>query len=209
MSKIVAAAQLIKQLEKLTSRISEIIVRDLPPINDEQLNWRESNEKWSIAECLLHLNYVSEYYFPATLKAIDNNKSKKKSAIPTFQRGWLGHRIVGSVRLGTNNKINKPVQAPQKYNPQKHSSSKIDGHEIIKQFLEHQNSLLQMLQDSKRLNIQNIRVPIALGGLIRIQLGDMLKILVYHTERHVVQAQRILYHDAFPGNTCFDSMVFS
>jgi len=208
MSKIVAATQLIKQLEKLTARITEIVARDLPSLSDEQLNWKESDEKWSIAECLLHLNYVAESHFPATLKAIANKKSKKSSAITNFRRSWLGHRIVGGVRLGTNNQVNKPVEASQKYNPQNQSSSKIDGQEVLKQFFKHQNSLLQMLQDSKTLNIQKIRVPVAFGGLVRIQLGDVLKILVYHTERHVVQAQRILYHDHFPGNTSLDSMVF-
>ena len=207
MAKTVATKALLKQLEKLTKRLSEIVARDFPILSEEQLNWKERPERWSIAECFLHLNYVAAAYFPATLKAIAHAKSKHSTAIPNFQRGWLGRRIIGGVRIKLDNQIAKAVETSSKYDPSQQNASSINSQEMLKQFLAFQDSLLQMIQDSKSINLQKTRIPVAFLGLLRISLGDMLQILVYHTERHVVQAQRILYHDNFPGSSSFESLV--
>lgn len=198
MPKTVPTKELLFELTRLNQRLSEIIGRDFPNLSAEQLNWREEADKWSIAECLMHLNYVADYYFPSTLKAI--KKAKKSKAQEQFTRGWLGHRYVSKLRLNLDNKIKNKIESPSKYDPRSSSSSTLDGKKVIAEFLEKQEILQLMLEDSKTINIQKARVYAILWGLVSIQLGDMLKILIYHTERHTVQAQRILYHDYFPGN---------
>jgi hypothetical protein len=200
MPKTVQTKALLAELNRLNQRLSEIVARDFTNLNSDQLNWREQEDKWSIAECVMHLNYVADYYFPSTLKAIKTAKSKKSKAQETFTRGWLGHRYASKFRLTLDNQIKGKIESPSKYDPRSTSSSTLDGKKIIEEFLEKQQTIHLMLQDSTVINIQKIRIYAALWGLVSIQLGDMLKILIYHTERHTVQAQRILYHDHFPGN---------
>lgn len=200
MPKTVPTKELLRELNRLNARLSEIVARDFPNLSSDQLNWREQAEKWSIAECLMHLNYVADYYFPATDKAIKAAKAKKSKAQEKFTRGCLGHRYASKFRLSLDNQVKSKIESPLKYDPRSTSSSTLDGKKVIATFLEKQQTLQQMLQDAMSINIQKTRVYAALGGFVSIQLGDMLKILVYHTERHVVQAQRILYYDYFPGN---------
>ncbi|WMX12223.1 MULTISPECIES: DinB family protein [unclassified Aureispira] len=200
MPKTVQTITLLRELERLNQRLSEIVARDFANLSSEQLNWREHEEKWSIAECLLHLNYVADYYFPATLKAIKNSKSKKSKPQAKFTRGWLGHYYASKFRLNLDNQMKSKIESPSKYNPRSISSSQLEGKAIVQEFLANQDTLYSMLQDARLINLQKTRVYAAFLGLVSIQLGDMLKILVYHTERHIVQAQRILYHDYFPGN---------
>lgn len=200
MPKTVPTKELLFELHRLNQRLSEIIARDFPNLSAEQLNWREQSDKWSIAECLMHLNYVADYYYPSMLKAIKNAKARKSKPQEQFTRGWLGHRYVSKFRLNLDNQIKNKIESPSKYDPRSVSSSALNGEKVIADFLEKQQMLQVMLQDSMTINIQKTRVYAIFWGLISIQLGDMLKILVYHAERHTVQAQRILYHDYFPGN---------
>jgi hypothetical protein len=200
MPKTVPTKELLFELNRLNQRLSEIAARDFPNLSSEQLNWREQADKWSIAECLMHLNYVADYYFPAMFKAIKNAKARKSKAQELFTRGWLGHYYASKLRLTLDNQIKNKIDSPSKYDPRTVSASALDGQKIITEFLEKQQALHLMLQDSKAINIQKTRVYALFWGLASIQLGDMLKTLIYHTERHIVQAQRILYHDYFPGN---------
>jgi hypothetical protein len=200
MPKTVQTKELLADLNRLNKRLSEIIARDFPNLSSDQLNWRAQEDEWSIAECLMHLNYVADYYFPSTLNAIKNAKAKKSKPQEKFTRGWLGHRYASKFRLNLENQIKGRIESPSKYNPRSMSSSILDGKKIIADFLEKQQVIDKMLQDAQTINLQKTRVHAAFWGLVSIQLGDMLKVLVYHTERHSVQAQRILYHDYFPGN---------
>ncbi|MFT5647075.1 MAG: hypothetical protein ACI976_001764, partial [Aureispira sp.] len=200
MPKTVPTKELLFQLNRLNQRLSEIVARDFPNLSSDQLNWREHADKWSIAECLMHLNHVADYYLPATVKAIKNAKIKESSPKEQFTRGWLGHCYASKFRLNLDNQMKSNIESPSKYDPRSTSSSTVDGKKIIANFLERQQTLQLVLQDSRGVNIQKTRVYTSFGGLVSIQLGDMLKILIYHTERHTVQAQRILYHDDFPGN---------
>ena len=200
MPKTVPTKELLFELNRLNLRLSEIVARDFPNLSSDQLNWREQADEWSIAECLMHLNYVADYYFPATLKAIKNAKKRKSSPQEQFTRGWLGHYYASKFRLNWDNQMKGNIESPSKYDPKSTSSSTVDGKKIIADFLERQQTLQLALQDAKGINIQKTRVYTLFGGLVSIRLGDMLKILIYHTERHIVQAQRILYHDYFPGN---------
>jgi hypothetical protein len=200
MPKTVPTKELLFELNRLNQRLSEIVARDFSNLSSDQLNWREHADKWSIAECLMHLNYVADYYFPATLKAITTAKIKNSKPQDQFTRGWLGHRYASKFRLNLDNQIKSKIESPSKYDPRRTSPSTLDGKKIIADFLERQQTLQVVLEDALAINLQKTRVYAALWGLVSIQLGDMLKILIYHTERHTVQAQRILYHDYFPGN---------
>lgn len=206
MPKTVNTQQLIRQLERLNQRLSEIVARDFTILSNEKLNWKEQKDKWSIAECLMHLNYVADYYFPSTLKTIKAAKAKKSKPSPTFTRGSLGHYYVSKMRLGLDNQVKAKMEAPPKYNPQAITSSQLDGAAVIKDFLARQDQIQAMLLDAQTINIQRSRVYALFFGLLSVRLGDILKILVYHTERHIVQAQRILYHDYFPGNAPLDQL---
>lgn len=207
MPKTVATQVLLQDLERLNKRLSEIALRDFTPLTIEQLNWREAPQKWSILECVAHLNYVADFYFPPTLKALENAKRKGSSPQKKFTRGWLGHHYVSKMRLQLDNQIKKTIDAPQKYVPVLDVNDQLNKKEIFDNFVANQATLSRILAEAATINIEKTRVYAAVFGLVSIRLGDMLKILVYHDERHIVQAQRILYHDQFLGNSPLDTLL--
>jgi hypothetical protein len=207
MPKTVDSQALLRDLNRLNKRITEIALRDFTRLNSQQLNWREAPHKWSILECLAHLNYVADFYFPATQKAIKNAQQKGSKPQKTFTRGWLGHYYVSKLRLRANNQIKKHIDAPQKYVPSLDDKQALNRQEVFDRFVDNQQRLQQFLTQATAINIEKTRVYAGAFGLVSIRLGDMLKILVYHDERHLVQAQRVLYHDHFPGNLPLDRLL--
>lgn len=190
MASEIPTERLLLQLQKLTSRLSEIVARDFLPLSEEQLNWKEEAHEWSIGECLSHLNSISKTHLEEISKAI--SQSPYRSPNTYFEQNWLGKRLVARVRLNQNNQIKKPRQSPSQYAPVFHATN------IVQTFLDNQKQILQFLKSAQQIDIQKTKIPIAFGGLIKIPLGDVLQMIVYHHERHLVQAQRVRYTDGFP-----------
>lgn len=200
MPKTVATQALLQDLARLNKRLSEITLRDFTTLSTEQLHWREATHEWSIIECIAHLNYVADFYLPSTLKAIEHAKRKGFRPQENFTRGYLGHRLVSKVRLRSDNLPKKNIESSKKYNPSTTVNERLNAQKVFKDFATHQQTKAKILDISSQINLEKTRVYVLFFNLVSINLGDMLKMLIYHDERHIVQAQRILYHDHFEGN---------
>ena len=55
---------------------------------EEELNWKQNSETWSILECLEHLNLYAKFYLPEIENAIQNAKSKPQEE---FKSGFWGN----------------------------------------------------------------------------------------------------------------------
>ncbi|MFK7799573.1 MAG: DinB family protein [Aureispira sp.] len=207
MPKTVATQALLQDLKRLNQRLSEITLHDFTILDIEQLHWREATHKWSIIECVAHLNYVADFYLPPTLKAVEHAQRKASRPQENFTRGYWGHRLVSKVRLRSNNFPKKNIESSKKYTPTTSVNQQLDAQKIFEDFATHQQTKARILDIAPQINIEKTRVYALFFNLVSINLGDMLKMLIYHDERHVVQAQRILYHDHFQGNTSLDVLL--
>lgn len=206
MATSVVSGNLLSELERLTLRLSEIVQRDFKDLNSEQLNWRAAPTKWSILECLLHLNYFNRHYY-STLKA---RLARAQSTQPTpyFSSNWLGSYYLQKYQLPMDSHLKKLSESPRQYAPSENDHhSELNAQQVLDDFERYQQQLLQFVRDARLVNLQRTKVPAFWWGLIALSLGDMLQLLVYHNERHVVQAQRVLYHDHFPGNVPIDVLI--
>ena len=52
--------------------------------------------------------------------------------------------------------------------------------------------MLQLLSLAHDKNLNNIRIPISINKWIKIKLGDTFRFVIYHNERHIQQAKRVL-----------------
>ncbi len=197
MSQNIPAHQLIIQLEKLSTRLSEIVKRDFYPMPKEQLVWKTDSNVWSIAECIEHLNLVAFQQHPkinpALLKA---QKSSKKQPL-SFKYHWWTYQQLNKIKLTDDNKRAVLLECPLKYQPKLSTEDAIEK-KIIYSFLEYQDNLLQFIAETKVIEAVTAKISIRFWGLISISLVDFLSLLIYHNERHIIQAQKIHYHDLFP-----------
>ncbi|AUC16811.1 hypothetical protein BTO06_17410 [Tenacibaculum sp. SZ-18] len=148
----------------------------------EQLNWKENTESWSILECVEHLNRYSDFYLPEISQKIRNSKS-----IPSeiFKSNWFGRYFSKSVSY--KEKLNK-MKTFASMNP---INSELSISTIDK-FIIQQHEVLELLDKAKNVNLDKTKTAISISKLIKLKLGDTLRVLIYHNERHIKQAENVL-----------------
>jgi hypothetical protein len=184
-------------LSKLLKRLNEISARDFAILADAQLQWKPRPECWSIVECLQHLVLQLELYLPKIDQAVLKGKTFNITADGTaFRSGFLGKYLLSSIRIKDDNSIQRFSKCPNKLRPE----STIEGAAslVVENYFQYSAQLLNLLSVSKALHLEQIKVTLPLVPLFRLKLGDMLQYLVYHIERHIVQAQKVHCEVGFP-----------
>ncbi|GAB3525840.1 DinB family protein [Pontibacter brevis] len=171
----------LKQLSQVTRSLSQTVSTEFAPLDLGALSFKTAPDRWSILECLEHLNRYSRYYNPAFAKAIANNADS--ASIQHISYSWFGRYSLEMVRP-QNLKKHKTVKH---MNP---SNSNL-GRATVEEFLEHQAELLSLLKRAGKANINKKAVPVEFFKLLRLRIGEALEFVVLHEERHVQQALRV------------------
>ena len=59
---------------------------------------------------------------------------------------------------------------------------------VLLEFLDQQERYLGVIEAAREVDIRAQRVPLSVFKSIKISVGDMLQVLVYHNQRHMAQA---------------------
>jgi hypothetical protein len=84
--------------------------------------------------------------------------------------------------------VKNKMKAMKSYTPTKG----LNVEAVFKEFLQHQNKLLQLLDVARRRNMNSIKIPITVSKLIRFKLGDTFRFLIAHEQRHMIQARNAI-----------------
>ncbi len=176
------STQLLNELENAVKDIIHIVQTDFATYSPRELNWKPTPEKWSVSECLEHLNMYSRYYNPAIEKAIQE-KSHFVS-VKDFKSAWIGNFAVKSVHPGHT----KKQKTLKRLNPI-HSELPPT---VLEDFLTHQQKLQDIISKSRSVNLNKIKIPAEVAKLLKLRLGDCLRFVVVHEQRHIQQAKAVL-----------------
>lgn len=174
------STKLLQELENITQANIEAAVGFLK-LSEQQLNFKAATGTWSILECLEHLNRYSSFYLPELRKHLSATSDAAKLE---FKSGLWGNYLVKMVIPKEGGKKMKTFPAMDP------SGSKLDK-AVVTQFLENQNELLQIIEVAKSADLNRAGIPVTFTKLIKLKLGDALRIMAYHNHRHVRQAQRV------------------
>jgi hypothetical protein len=86
------------------------------------------------------------------------------------------------------------VKAPRALNP---SASHIPGG-IIASFVEQQDRLLQLIEETRGLELDRITITSPVARLVTYSLMDAYRLFVVHEQNHFLQASRLLQSPRFP-----------
>lgn len=153
-------------------------------LNTTQLNFKESTKSWSILECIEHLNLYGDYYLPEIEKQILSAKTIPRGG--NFKSGIIGNYFANLMSVN-NGKIKK-MKSPGDKNPVNSALSIT----TIERFLKQQERLASLLRQAENIDLIKTKTAISLTKLIRLRLGDTFRFFVYHIERHMMQAGRVL-----------------
>jgi len=173
----VLIAELIQMTEDNLLRSKKFI-----GLSEDVLNFKVNNDKWSILECLEHLNRYGEFYLPEIRVSI---QSSRKSNDREFKSGLLGNYFANSML--PKEKLNK-MKTFKSMNPTGSSLNK----SVLDNFISQQNTLLELLEQARTVSLTKNRTGISISKWIKLKLGDTFRVVVYHNFRHIIQAEEVL-----------------
>ncbi|GAB2946361.1 DinB family protein [Hymenobacter coalescens] len=166
------------QLQANVRRLQALVDTELAPLPDATLNAQPGPGRWSVLECLEHLNRYARYYLPAFERAL----APQGSTGAAIRYSWLGRKSLDIVRPGTG----KPSKTVKHMNPGGSPLSRA----TLTEFLAHQARLLALLAAAHTADLNRRAVPVEFFRLLKLRTGEALEFVVLHEERHVEQARR-------------------
>lgn len=144
---------------------------------------RAHPDRWSVAECVAHLNLTAAAYLPLLDDALDRAQSVRARPTGTYRRdpvGWLLWRTMGPpVRVRTK------TSAP--FVPTNVRS--VAG--LIQEFERLHDEQLRRVQRADGLPLTRVRVVSPFNARVRYNLYSCLTILPRHEDRHLWQAEQV------------------
>ncbi|HIP36716.1 MAG TPA: DinB family protein [Crocinitomix sp.] len=179
---------LVKKLSILTAGISNEVKENFSNLTEEQLNWRVNDKSWSIANVFEHLNAFYRYYIPVFNGKIANTRFNHPTE--TFTSSPMGRAAYRSVKLGKVFNVKRKLKARKEYNPIINDSLK--SKHPIEEFLQYQEQFSLLIEKAKKVDLRKTKCPLSLRPVVKLNLGDALLYLAYHTQRHIYQAKHVL-----------------
>ncbi|PIB34289.1 hypothetical protein BFP72_02000 [Reichenbachiella sp. 5M10] len=173
-------------LQALTADTLQIIeeVKVFEAYEEEVLTRRSNPNKWSVVECLEHLNIADAHYLLLFDQKLPNGLVSEEVE---YKSSWVGSYFVKSMKPRTDGTIPSPMRTLRKFDPEV-----VVHQDTLSKFLEDQHELLRYLEMCHSLDLKRIKIPSAIGRIVTFRLGDALRFLVAHNQRHVIQAKNVL-----------------
>lgn len=165
------------------SEASTLAAKAFGSLNEEILNYKPEPERWSILECLEHLNLYGDFYLPEIERRILESNNSTKNRL--FRSGILGNYFANLMRV-KNGSIKK-MKTPKDKNPQ---NSKLNIL-TIDRFLKQQEKLVILLNRARTTDLTSTKCSISLSKWIKLRLGDTFRFLIFHIDRHLKQAENV------------------
>lgn len=154
-------------------------------LSDEQLLQRPGPGKWSIAEIFGHLNICQDCCIRAILSHITLAPDLPSDR---YNSGWIGDWMYGKIIPRADGSVFK-LNAVKAWDV---NGSSLDGRIALESFQRKCDALDDILRHAATKNLQHIKIPFYSSRIIRLRLGDTLRILVAYGERHLLQAQQVM-----------------
>ena len=172
-------SKLLQELRNETAK-AKLQLEEFKTYSTKKLNYKPSSYEWSILECIEHLNLYSKFYLPEIEKSLTNAKTENNLL---FKSSFLGNYFVNMIKASNIKKIKTTKQMDV-------TGSNLNISTIHK-FITQLEWLDSLLIKAENVDLIKVKTPISLTKLIKLRLGDTLRVLIYHNERHIIQAKKI------------------
>jgi hypothetical protein len=157
----------------------------------DQLNWKPSPERWSVAQCFDHLITSNRGYLPIIDDVLNGRKkSSVWQKLPVLPGLW-GKMLIKSLDPSQR----RQLKAPKKFQPAQSAVSET----IIEDFVAQQRKVIEGMKATAHLDREHIIITSPAANLVTYSLMDAYRIIVVHERRHFQQAQRVTEESGFPA----------
>ncbi|MBX3174714.1 MAG: DinB family protein [Gemmatimonadaceae bacterium] len=178
--------ELLAESEAVQARFDALDLR----VSDTRWSQRPAPERWSVAECVAHLNLSSEAMLPLLHAALAAARKLPAIGARRYSGTMLGRFL--RLMLGPAPRLGQRViggtRTPAAFVP----GGSLPRHEVAAAFRQHLLHERELIRESEGLAIDRamIESPFAAGA--QYDAWSALRIVVRHELRHLVQAERAL-----------------
>ncbi len=160
---------------------TEQLINGLSP---EQLTRRPDPVKWSIAECLAHLNVTGTMMQKTIGSAIQKGKAGKIMGQGPFKSGAIGGLFMWIAEPPPKFRI----KAPARILPPANMG---DPSLVVTEFMRLQDEWARLVNEANGLDLNKIKVKTGFRGLPAMRLGATVPWMMAHQRRHLLQAEGV------------------
>jgi hypothetical protein len=162
--------------------------RQVLPLSLDQLRWRSDPTRWSIGECLDHLNVTLAAYLPKIEDAI----------VLGWREGMTqGFRHHLPAEIDTLRLIEPPVRVRFPAPPEIQPVAAVDPDRLVDAFHRTRDRYAAAVRRSFGLDLPRILIAEPICPWIHT-LGGTLALMAAHDRRHIWQAEQVIEDPRFP-----------
>jgi hypothetical protein len=167
------------QYQELISREHEVF----RGVDEEIASQRPIPGRWSMAECVAHLNITGEPYLESLTSVMDEAERRDAPRRLTRRQGlfarWLTQTLEPPYRLR--------VKTFTRFEPQAGAGLA----QTLNMFEKQQQHFLALIDRMQQQGVPRMRVASPVQPLLRLHADDWLLFLAAHARRHLWQAERV------------------
>lgn len=182
--------ELVDDVVATLDRVTDTVRERFASLADRQIDWQPTPRSWGVGQCLAHLARISAVYRPPIQEALRRVGSGGARAGGALRGTWPGRAFT---RL--NGPGGMKVRTPSLLRPPREAA----GEDPRKAFLAEQGRLRALALEARGVDLDRARLVSPLSSLVRLTVGDALRVLATHELRHLGQAERVRSHPDFPA----------
>jgi hypothetical protein len=170
---------IVEEFQSATARLRRL-AEEVPA---ELWPQRPSADRWSIAECVSHLNLTSAAFLPPLRQMLAEGRSRGDAAPARYRRdilGWLLWRTLAPP-------VRFRVRTSEAFTPQ----ATTPADDLVGEFLRLQDEQLACVEAADGLPLQKLRIRSPFDRRVSYNGYSALSILPRHQHRHLWQAEQV------------------
>ena len=160
-------------------------------LDDQEFNWSPGAARWSVGQCIEHLNTTHRIWQPLLAEAVNSARDRNQLSDGPYAYGFLSRLFL----RWTEPPVKFRARAPKRFRP----AERILPGQALSEFREHHDRLDKLLADANGVDLAGVRVASAFSRYFRYSLGMAFWILLAHDRRHLWQARQIRQAAGFPA----------
>jgi len=160
-------------------------------LSDAQFNWQPGEGRWSIAQCLNHLNVGDTLVLPAFDGAIAAGRAAGKTSAGPFRYGWFSRLMISQMEPPPKWRMKTPLK--------KSAGTTHRLADVVPEFARVRDQLAERVHQSDGLDLARIRTISPVNRLMRLPLGAYFEFILAHDRRHLWQARQVRNAPGFGG----------
>lgn len=183
----------LRQLEREFRECAERARRLLDGVDAASFAWKPAADRWSIGECLAHLDATGKAYGAYVDRKMEKARAAGLVARPgSFRYGVVERLVMWALEPPVRG---LRVKAPSMVVP----PADVAMEQVVPAFLALQETWIERLRRADELDGAAVRVAAAPSPMLKLSLAGALATMAAHQRRHLWQAEQVKATPGYPG----------